>query len=266
MSSSKAFNYFRTRRDEIRCKISVDISIAVTEPDFSSRQRFAKALQIIFESGRRFVFGILKKRKGDDLNRTIRNIKWKGQLKNHVERCLLKSGRNITEDDMDISMLFTIFQKGNILTTSEKPTKGWKQEQMKDKYVQLGDDIVRLKILRNKICHNPFASMTKNDFDSLVEEVRVIMSRWPAENGAQIMTGVIDIINRNLTEAEVNDIVHRIIQEIRRANAKGTFDAHPITMPALVNNVTAFVDCFGTILSLKMVLFLTFRLYVFSSY
>ena len=84
-----------------------------------------------------------------------------------LETCMLgqlKPGEELNKDDFDNSLIYNIIRNAYILDPSDVPTKGYgKEPEPTDQ--RLGDDVERCRILRNKLCHKAYASMTKRDFD-----------------------------------------------------------------------------------------------------
>ena len=208
-----------------------NVYFAVEDPDFDSRERFAKAVQII-ETGRTFLFElILQKKTIDELKITIGALKWEGQLRIHVHNCLLKPGRNLTPNDFDTSLLYNILRRGQFLGDTNRPTKGWGKEP--DPHaITIGDDIERIRILRNKLCHSPVAAMTQNEFESFTKEAKDIMHRW--SNVARmdlvsavqnLVSAVEDVVSSRLTVNQVNALQERLIEDAQCAVAQGTSKA-----------------------------------------
>ena len=146
--------------------------------DNVGRDRFAKAVQIVFEIGRQFLFQILLSKKGtmEAIRMLILAIRWEREDRRKVH-VILESGRAITADDFDISMLYHIIRKGKILDRPEVPRLGWGREPEAHS-VCLGDDIERLQKFKVQLTHSGTASMEQNDFDLLVSEVKQILHRW----------------------------------------------------------------------------------------
>ena len=200
---------------------------AVKDPDFDSRERFAKAIQIILEIGRTFLFRlILQKKTIDDLKVTLWAVavKWEGQLQTHVQHCLLRHDRNLTSDDFDTSLSYNILRNGCILDDTEKPTKGWGKEPG-PRAMTIGDDIERIRLLRNKLCHSPFAAMTQYDFELFTKEAKDIMHRWSNETGMDLVSAIDDVVTSRLTVDQVTALQERLIEDAQCAVAQGTSEA-----------------------------------------
>ena len=215
--------------------INYIIYLTVKNPDLNARERFAKAVHIVFEICRQFLFAILLKRKGtiEGLTITLRAIKWDGQLEKHVNHCLLESKRKITKDDFDISMIYFILRNGQVLRSDEVPTKKWGHEPDSNE-MTLGDDIERMRKMRNKLCHSPLASMAEDDFDSMVKETKDIMHRWYKEIGFGLLSEVDKIVHSSLTDDDVNNNVDIIITEMKRSTARGTLQVDEMNIQTMV--------------------------------
>ena len=212
------------------------VFVPVKDPDFNSRERFAKAVQIVFEIGRSFLFKILiiRKRTMEELTITLGAVKLDGQLKNHVQRCILKAARKVTPDDFDMSIVYAVLRKGQILDGKETPSKGWGKEPIEANAIRLGDDVERLRILRNKLCHGPLASMTLGDFDAIVKEVKDVAHRWSSEIGMKFLSDIDRVVNNGLTISDVNKTVDKFITEIKRAAAQGTCEMSEMNIQTMV--------------------------------
>ena len=212
------------------------ISYTVRSTDYSGRERFAKALKIVFEIGRTFLIKILLLKTSTLVNvtDTLKRIKWKGRLQWHVDHCILKPGRKITEDDFDLSMVYNIFRKGNILDSeTEFPTKNWGREPIDARAMRLGDDIERLRILRNKLCHSPIASMNQTDFDLLVTDVKFILRRWSNDTGMGF-PDVERVVDNRLSISEINKIMDTFISDMKLAAAQGTYEVGELHIQNMV--------------------------------
>ena len=192
------------------------------DPDFRDRERFAKAVQLVFETGRHFLFDILLLRKGsiEAITITLRIIQWEKHLQKHVKICLLGSGRQLSVNDFDITMIYAVIKKGHILGHKEVPTKGFGIEP-EPSALSLGDDIERLRILRNKLCHSPFACMTQREFDVMKKDVKDIMHRWSNETGMGFLDRVDKVVDTSLSNTEVINIVDKFIKDVKQASAQG---------------------------------------------
>ena len=75
---------------------------------------------------------------------------------------------NITSfDELDITVLYDIFR--NVIKTPV-PTKGWgKTPCIND--INTGDDIERIRIHRNTVCHSNTPKMTTEDFNNAALEL-----------------------------------------------------------------------------------------------
>ena len=144
-------------------------------------------------------------------------------MKTHVNDCLLESGRNITEDDFDTSMLYFMLRNGHILDVNENPTRGWGNEPgVYD--MSVGDDIERVKLLRNKLCHSSSAAMTERDFNSFIKDAKDILHRHSNETGMALVSDVDEVVNTSLTVAKVNEIREQLIAEIKRTSDEDTHE------------------------------------------
>ena len=75
---------------------------------------------------------------------------------------------NITSfDELDITVLYDIFR--NVMKTSV-PTKGWSKAPCIND-VNTGDDIERIRIHRNTVCHSHTPKMTTEDFNNAALEL-----------------------------------------------------------------------------------------------
>ena len=195
-------------------------------PDEKSRERFSKAVHIIFEIGRQFLLKILFLIKTKtEVQETMRQIDWNDQMKKHVEDCLCGSRGNISPDDIDLSMAYVIFRDGEIIERKQLPTKGWGQAKVNARHLRLGDEIERMRILRNKLCHSPFAAMTEDEFNAIVAEAKDIIHRQYREPDVLKIMDILSDVNRvvesNLAFWEVNNIIERFIREVKRATVPG---------------------------------------------
>ena len=231
------------------CKqINFNLNIfAVNEPDFDARERYAKAAGIILEVARLFLFKMILRQKKtiEALIITLRSLNWKGKHETHIKKCLLKSGRDLTEDDFDTSMLYFILRNGQILDDSDKPTNGWgKKPGASD--ITRGDDVERIRLLCNRLFHNPFAAMTEKDFESFKKESKDIMHRW-SNNTKKDFVRIIDtVVNVSLTADRINKIREQFIEECKRYPEEGDKNEEAMQLQTLVNQfiwVVAYALC-----------------------
>ena len=200
-------------------------------PNVHERKYFAKAVQLLFEPVRGFLFHVLYSRKGTmkEIEKTLGALLQGKKLEsqeNHVRKCLLgqlKPGEELNEDDFDNSLIYNIIRNAYILDASDVPTKGYgKEPEPADQ--SLGDDVERCRILRNKLCHKASASMTKRDFDGMVKDVKDILHRWSNETGTKFLDEVDKVVNSDLTLKEVNEAVDKFIADVKRMHAFDTGD------------------------------------------
>ena len=203
----------------------VHIYLTVKSPDINKRRYFAKAVHLIFETIRRFLFEILLSRKGTikDIEITLRAKTWDIALEKHIKGCILGSGEELKERDFDINIIYHIIRNAKILDPCDEPTKGYGNEPSAYD-LRLGDDIERCRLLRNKLCHSTSASMTENDFITMVTEVKDILHRWSNEikDGIEFVREADRIVNSSFTIKDVNMTVSKFITDIKNAAQLGT--------------------------------------------
>ena len=107
----------------------------------------------------------------------------------------------------------------------ETPSKGWGAEVIDATDMRLGDDIERIRILRNKLCHTPMAVMTQTDFTSVVKEMKDIMHRWSNETGMSFVSDIDKVVNNTFTITELNKIVNNFITETQRAISEDAYSS-----------------------------------------
>ena len=207
---------------------------------FHEGQYFAKAVRLIFETARGFLFAILLARTEtgtvQDIAKILQALKWDDNLEKHVKTCILDSGDELTEGDLDISMIYHVIRKAYILKTEEKPTKGYgKEPGARD--MLLGDDIERCRLQRNKLCHSTSASMSENEFKNMEKDMKDIFHRWSNETGMKFVKQVNRIVESSLTIKDVNEIVERFITDVQEAAELGICDKAEETM----KNIQAMV-------------------------
>ena len=206
-------------------KTYVYVYLTVKSPDINERRYFAKAVHLIFETVRRFLFEILLSRKGTikDIEITLMTKTWNVALEKHIKGCILGSGEKLTERDFDINIIYYIIRNAKILDPCDEPTKGYGKEPSAYD-VRLGDDIERCRLLRNKLCHSTAASMTENDFITMVKEVKDILHRWYNEikGGMELVREAEKVANSSFTIRDVNVTVKKFITDIKFAAQLGT--------------------------------------------
>ena len=185
-------------------------------------ERFAKAVQIIFDIGRKFLFTLLLLRKGtiEAVKITLGVLSWTGRMKSHIQDCL-NSGRNLTEGDFDTSMLYFMMRHGQILDSGEIPSKGWGKKPDPDA-LRLGDDIERIRLLRNKLYDSHSAAMTEGDFNFFTKEAKDILHRWSNKTGMALLSDVDVVVNTSLTVAKINQIRENFSTEMERISEDNT--------------------------------------------
>ena len=185
---------------------------------FHERQYFAKAVQLIFETARGFLFSILLARKGtiQDVVNTLQVIKWDANLEKHIKTCILRSGNELTEQDLDVSMIYHVIRNAKVLETLEQPTKKYGKEPGPSD-LRLGDDIERCRIQRNRLCHSTSASMSENEFKDIEKILKDIFHRWSNERGIgmKFLEEVDRVVNSNLTITELKDTLDRFFTAVK---------------------------------------------------
>ena len=213
----------------------------MTSPNVHERKYFAKAVQLLFEPVRGFLFHVLYSRKMKDMNaikttlEVLLRVKKLGTLENHVRNCMLQQlspGDQLTEDDFDNSLIYIVIRNANILSASEAPSLGYGKEPQPT-HQRLGDDVERCRIFRNKLCHKVSASMTKSDFDGMVKDVKDILQRWSNETGTQFLDTVDKVVKSNITIREVNEAVDKFIADVKGMPGSEKCDEEKIKQNAL---------------------------------
>lgn len=70
-------------------------------------------------------------------------------------------------DDFDISLMYKIARHKNFgMIVPEKPTRGWQSNPIESENTP-GDNIQRIKICRNELCHNPNTAVSENEFEKM---------------------------------------------------------------------------------------------------
>ena len=190
----------------------------VDDKDRPSRERFAKAMQIVMEVGRLFLFRILLTVKGstDNIKPTLHAVATKldGKLRHHVKHCILGNKREVNERDFDVSTLIAIIRNGRVLDQQDEPTKGWGKHEVHAQNVRKGDDIERIRLIRNSLCHSTTAAMTEGDFEKLVADMTDIVHRWYKETG-NLLANLEDIVGKSLSGDEIDDILLQFVEETK---------------------------------------------------
>ena len=141
--------------------------------------------------------------------------------------CLSKPGRTATEDDFDISLNYAILRNSRILDVqTEAPTGGWGKDNIDPGHIRLGDDIERVHILRNALCHSPLASVSQKQFDVIVKDMKDVMHRSSNLTGFQLVKDIDTIVRKALTFSDVNMSIDAFVVGLKRADAQGTGDGN----------------------------------------
>ena len=101
------------------------------------------------------------------------------------------------------------------------PTQGWGMEP-KAHDMRVGDDVERMKLLRNKLCHNSSAAMTESDFNIFTRQAKDILHRHCYMTGMTLLSDVDSVVNASLSVAQVNKIREQLIAEMIRTSENDT--------------------------------------------
>lgn len=111
---------------------------------------------------------------------------------NQQKICFIRPPDSPDYNNFDVTLLYTLIRN---LCPSLKPTQGWGVEpKAKDK--QIGDDIERLRLLRNSYAHGSSAEISDKEFKDIWRNVKTIIQR------AQTFLQKFDIYELELKELE----------------------------------------------------------------
>lgn len=100
-----------------------------------------------------------------------------------LKLCFLQPPAELDYSKFDVTLLYTLIRN---LCPSIKPTKGWGC-QPDDADIQIGDDIERLRMFRNKnYAHANFAEISDTEFNDVWENLKSIVNRIQANTGHSV--------------------------------------------------------------------------------
>ena len=196
-------------------------------------------MQIVMEIGRLFLFRILRKQVSvNDIKVILESMisKLDGNLLNHIQHCILDTDRDFQDTDFDISTLLSIIRIGKVLGESEKPTDGWGKPKVKHHNINKGDDIERIRLMRNSLCHNPVAAMDDTTFQQFKQDIMNIAHRWYRETG-NLLRGIEQIADRSLSGPEINNIMRKFIQDTKHGFSLGVSQQKATELHVVVNSL-----------------------------
>lgn len=104
-------------------------------------------------------------------------------LTDQLKLCFLQPPAEPDYSKFDVSLLYRLIRN---LCPSIKPTKGWGKDP-DDADIQIGDDIERLRIFRNKsFGHATFAKISDAEFNDVWENLKSIVNRIQANTGHSV--------------------------------------------------------------------------------
>lgn len=104
-------------------------------------------------------------------------------LTDQLKLCFLQPPAEPDYSEFDVSLLYKLIRN---LCPSIKPTKGWGKDP-DDADIQIGDDIERLRIIRNKsFGHATFAKISDAKFNDDWENLKSIVNRIQANTGHSV--------------------------------------------------------------------------------
>ena len=141
--------------------------------------------------------------------------KLEGILRHHVENCILKAEKDIEDTDFDVSTLLSIIRNCKVLNKRDEPTEVWGRLEIKPQNKRKGDDIERIRLMRNSLCHNHIAAMNESNFNTFVTDMKDIAQRLYTES-MDLIPDIEKIEERSLSGKEINDILHKFVEETKR--------------------------------------------------
>ena len=122
--------------------------------------------------------------------------------------------RTFKANDFDVSTLLSIIRNGKVLDQQDEPTDGWGKPKVKAANMRKGDDIERIRLIRNSLCHNPLAAMDESDFNTFIIEMKNIAHRWYIETG-NLIPDIEKIVGIALSGSEINEILQKFVDETK---------------------------------------------------
>lgn len=99
----------------------------------------------------------------------------KGYLrKEQLNICFIPPPGEADYNDFDVTLLYTLIR--NLCWTSLRPTQGWGKVP-DSSHTGIGDDIERLRLMRNRFAHANSAGIPNADFDCLWNDLKSVIQR-----------------------------------------------------------------------------------------
>lgn len=94
--------------------------------------------------------------------------------KEQLNICFIQPPGQPDYDDFDVTLLYTLIR--NLCSTSLTPTKAWGKIP-DSSHTQIGDDIERLRLMRNKFAHANSAGIPEAEFQVLWNDLKSVIQR-----------------------------------------------------------------------------------------
>lgn len=147
---------------------------------------------------------------------SLRNRVLYSNLKlNHEQKKQLSIGTDPDYSNFDISFMYLLLcTPGMCKPPIPAPTKGWSIPPSSTSHVTLGDDIERLRILKNHIClHINKPELSKTEFDDKIAELKDIAQR--IDNFLAPSTDYVTEICEMETENMESEVCNYYIEQIK---------------------------------------------------
>lgn len=108
------------------------------------------------------------------INSSPTNVKgylWKEQL----NICFIPPPDEPDYNKFDVTLLYTLIR--NLCCTSFPPTQGWGGKGPASSHTQIGDDIERLRLMRNTFAHANSAGIPDAEFQALWSDLKSVIQR-----------------------------------------------------------------------------------------
>lgn len=148
-----------------------------------------------------------------DLYHRIKSLLMNGKgylRKDQLNICFIPPPDKPDYNDFDVTLLYALIR--NLCCTSLTPTQGWGKVP-DSSHTRIGDDIERLRLMRNKFAHANSAGIPEAEFQALWNDLKSVIQRIQ-----KFMNSMGSNVNyeQKLADIERNDFGYEDLQKYKR--------------------------------------------------